>query len=111
MQQKYPDTIAQLISFVITGYKYDYQILKELAVESNVIDSDIHTLLSAVHFYTTDIFKNDCRFEVMENDMYLFGIGSKPLPHEKQEEFVAKWQKRMSDIEFLLSEQNDCVLS
>ena len=59
MQQKYPDTIAQLISFVITGYKYDYQILKELAVESNVIDSDIHTLLSAVHFYTTDLFKNE----------------------------------------------------
>ena len=43
----------------------------------------------------------------MENDMYLFGIGSKPMSHEKQEEFVAKWKKRMSDIEFLLSEQND----
>ena len=51
--------------------------------------------------------KNDWRFEEMENDMYLFGIGSKPMSHEKQEEFVAKCKKRMSDIEFLLSEQND----
>ena len=59
MQQKYPDTIAKLISFVITGYKYDYQILKELASDFNVVDSDIHNILSAVHFYTTDIFKNE----------------------------------------------------
>ena len=51
--------------------------------------------------------KNNWRFEKMENDMFLFGIGSKPMSHEKQEEFVAKWKKRMSDIEFLLSEQND----
>ena len=51
--------------------------------------------------------KNNWRFEEMENDMYLFGIGSKPMSHEKQEEFVAKCKKRMSDIEFLLSEQND----
>ena len=49
----------------------------------------------------------DDEFEEMENDMFLFGIGSKPMSHEKQEEFVAKWKKRMSDIEFLLSEQND----
>ena len=55
--------------------------------------------------------KNNWRFEEMENDMYLFGIGSKPMSHEKQEEFVAKWKKRMSDIEFLLSEQNECVIS
>ena len=59
MQQKYPDTIAKLISFVITGYKYDYQILRELAVDFNVTDSDIPILLSAVHFYTTEIFKNE----------------------------------------------------
>ena len=51
--------------------------------------------------------KNNWRFEEMENDMYLFGIGSKPMSHEKQEEFVAKCKKRMSDLEFLLSEQND----
>jgi hypothetical protein len=59
MQQKYPDTIAKLNAFVITGYKFDYQILKELAIDFGVIDSDIHNLLSAVHFYTTDLFKNE----------------------------------------------------
>ena len=51
--------------------------------------------------------KNNWRFEEMENDMYLFGIGIKPMSHEKQEEIVAKWEKRMYDIQVLLSEQND----
>ena len=44
---------------------------------------------------------------ISEGSSGFFGIGSKLMSHEKQEEFVAKWQKRMSDIEFLLSEQND----
>ena len=51
--------------------------------------------------------KNNWRFEQMENEMFLFGIGIKPMSHEKQEEFVAKWEKRMYDIQVLLSEQND----
>ena len=77
---------------------------------NNKVSGTARRILKKEYSELKSMVKNNCRFEEMENDMYLFGIGSKPLPHEKQEEFVAKWQKRMSDIEFLLSEQNDCVL-
>ena len=78
---------------------------------NNKVSGTARRILKKEYSELKSMVKNNWRFEEMENDMYLFGIGSKPLPHEKQEEFVAKWQKRMSDIEFLLSEQNDCVLS
>ena len=77
---------------------------------NNKVSGTERRILKKEYSELKSMVKNNWRFEEMENDMYLFGIGSKPLPHEKQEEFVAKWQKRMSDIEFLLSEQNDCVL-
>jgi hypothetical protein len=78
---------------------------------NNKISGTARRVLKKEYSELKSMVKNNSRFEQMENDMYQIGIGSKPMSHEKQEEFVVKWQKRMLDIEFLLSEQNDCVLS
>ena len=74
---------------------------------NNRVSGTARRILKKEYSELKSMVKNNWRFEQMENDMYLFGIGSKPMSHEKQEDFVVKWQKRMSDIEFLLSEQND----
>ena len=78
---------------------------------NNKVSGTARRILKKEYSELKSMVKNNWRFEQMENDMFFFGIGSKPMPHEKQEEFVAKWQNRMFDIEILLSEQNDCVLS
>ena len=74
---------------------------------NNKVSGTARRILKKEYSELKSMVKNNWRFEEMENDMFLFGIGSRPMSHENREEFVAKWQKRMSDIEFLLSEQND----
>ena len=78
---------------------------------NNKVSGTARRILKKEYSELKSMVKNNWRFEQMENDMFLFGIGNRPISHEKQEEFVAKWQKRMADIEFILSEQNECAIS
>lgn len=51
--------------------------------------------------------KYDSYFNQMEQDMYEFGLGSKPQSDEENQKFLNKLKKRMEEIEKLLKEEND----
>jgi hypothetical protein len=58
IEQKYPDTLKALTFRVVCENKFDYQLLKQYALEEcNADNDDIHQLLMAVHHFTEDLFK------------------------------------------------------